>query len=104
MGYAWEVGCSPRQLESIRCSPNCSNFEDDFHMTWCVGREINNLSSKDKEYSLEDLSSLFFNMLFLWTMAIDFNGLNVHDLLVAVSFFFSTRCIFCICPMHLCFT
>ena len=49
---------------------------------WCIWQEHNERTFEDKERTTEEIRILFFSTLFLWSLAIDFNGQNVHDSLV----------------------
>lgn len=59
-------------------------MEDGSHMSTMM-REWNDQKFEDKECSLEEPRSLFFNTLFLWAIAIDFSGLNFDGFLVSIS-------------------
>ncbi|KAG2709629.1 hypothetical protein I3760_05G248700 [Carya illinoinensis] len=49
---------------------------------WCIWQERNERTFEDKERTTEELCSYLFSTLILWSLAIDFNGLNIHEFLV----------------------
>lgn len=50
----------------------------------CIWKERNGPYFEDWERKVNELKSLFFNTLFLWTLAIGFNGLSFHNFLVSI--------------------
>ncbi|KAG2721870.1 hypothetical protein I3843_02G085900 [Carya illinoinensis] len=52
---------------------------------WCIWRERNERIFEDHERSSEEFRSFFWKTLFLWAIALDFNGLSFHDFLISVS-------------------
>lgn len=77
---SWKILLDVLQIAAIwKMLPIC--------ILWCIWRERNSWSFEDKECSLEDLRSLFFNILYHCSRSIDFNGLNnVHDFLLTIHF------------------
>jgi hypothetical protein len=50
---------------------------------WCLWREINDRSFEDREKTLEEIKSLFFNTLYLWTTTYVFPlAVSYQDFLV----------------------
>ncbi|KAG6705367.1 hypothetical protein I3842_07G176000 [Carya illinoinensis] len=50
---------------------------------WCLWQERNERTFEDQERSLEELKVLFFRTLCNWAIAVDFNGVVLHDFLVS---------------------
>jgi hypothetical protein len=49
-------------------------------ISWCLWRKMNDRSFEDCERSLEEIKSLFFNTLYLWTTAF------VSHLMIVISY------------------
>ncbi|KAG7965770.1 hypothetical protein I3843_08G016900 [Carya illinoinensis] len=52
---------------------------------WCIWSERNNRHFEDRERSVEEFRGFLWKTLFLWAMALEFNGLSFHDFLVTFS-------------------
>lgn len=52
---------------------------------WYLWQEQNEWTFVDNERSMEEFRSFFVNTVFFWVLAIDFNGLNLHDFLSSFS-------------------
>ena len=52
---------------------------------WCLWQERNARTFEDKERSMEELKVFFFRTLCIWTIAVDFNGLELHDFLMSIA-------------------
>jgi hypothetical protein len=71
-GLSWFM---PRQVVDLfACWWTTSNTQSavDWKMMplcllWCLWRELNDMCFEDRERILEELKSLFFNILYLWT-------------------------------------
>ena len=50
---------------------------------WCLWQERNERTFEDKERSMEELKIFFFRTLCTWAIAVDFNGMELHDFLVS---------------------
>jgi hypothetical protein len=54
---------------------------------WCLWSEMNDRSFEDRERSLEEIKSLFFNTLYLWTAAFVYPlMISYHDFLILFVF------------------
>jgi hypothetical protein len=52
-------------------------------LLWCLWKERNSRSYEDCDRTLEEIKSLFFNTLYLWTVAHVFPlAISYHDFLV----------------------
>lgn len=75
---SWAPIGGPSQIQAMwKMFPIC--------ILWCIRRERNLHTFKDREHLLEELRSVYISTLFSWAVAIDFNGLSTHDFLVYFS-------------------
>jgi hypothetical protein len=87
----WSSG-RPRSAAVWKMVPTC--------LFWCLWREMNDRNFEDRERSLEEILSLFFETLYLWTAAfVSPLSLSFSDFLVR--FAPLVRCSFCILPVYL---
>jgi hypothetical protein len=67
---------------------------------WCLWKEKNDRNFKDRERSLEEILSLFYDTLYLWTVAfVSPLSLSYSDFLFVLLFL--VGCSFCILSMYL---
>jgi hypothetical protein len=60
---------------------------------WCIWSERNDKIFEDREKTMVDLKSFFFNTLFHWAAVLDFPYLlPFHDFIDGIFFFFLVRC------------
>ncbi|XP_042945525.1 RNA polymerase sigma factor sigF, chloroplastic isoform X2 [Carya illinoinensis] len=75
---SWKGITGTQQIAALwRMAPIC--------ICWCIWRERNERIFKDHERSSEEFRSFFWKTLFLWAIALDFNGLSFHNFLISVS-------------------
>ncbi|KAG6694688.1 hypothetical protein I3842_09G061500 [Carya illinoinensis] len=51
---------------------------------WCLWQERNERTFEDQARSMEELRALFFRTLCSWAIAVDFNGMALHEFLVSI--------------------
>jgi hypothetical protein len=57
----WWIAGNTRSATVWKIVPLC--------LLWCLWREMNDKSFEDRKWTLEEINSLFFNALYLWTAA-----------------------------------
>jgi hypothetical protein len=55
----WWIVRSAQTADVWKMVPSC--------LLWCLWREINDISFEDHKKTLDEIKSLFFNILYLWT-------------------------------------
>jgi hypothetical protein len=58
------------------------------YLMWCIWRERNDRSLKDRERTVEELKDFFFKTLYLWTFAFGLNFFLAFMCLLIFFFFF----------------
>jgi hypothetical protein len=57
-------------------------------LLWCLCREMNDISFKDRDRTLEEIKSLFFNALYLLTIAfVSYLVISYYDFLILFLFY-----------------
>jgi hypothetical protein len=68
---------------------------------WCLWEEINNINFEDNERSMEDIISMFFETLYLWTATyVSPLSISFSDFLSSFCSFY-LACSFCILSVYL---
>lgn len=76
--YSWGIVKKNQQIVAMqKMVPTC--------LVWCIYKEGNNRNIEGCEQMIEELKTSFFNIFYLWTAFMDFNGLTSRYFLVSFS-------------------